>query len=70
MSGEGYIRYEIDRLRMVLLALERECTGSVIVGAAAEELRDVAKRLTDLTRADKGHLPTPAAKPMEIARAA
>lgn len=70
MSRESYIRNEIERLHSGLLRLELECTGSVIVGAAADELRDVAKRITDLTRSDKGHLPAPVAKPIELKDAA
>lgn len=70
MTGNGYMRDTFERIHLDVLELEIRCTGNVIVGAAADELRDLAKRLTDLTRADKGHLPAPVAKPMEIARAA
>lgn len=70
MSRETYIRNEIERLHSGLLRLELECTGVVLVGETAEELRGLAKRITDLCSPTKGHLPAPVAKPVEVARAA
>ena len=45
----GNVRYHLDRIRSSLLSIEHEATGHCLTGNAA-------KRLTDLTRPDKGHL--------------
>ena len=51
-----HIRYHLDHIRSALLHLEVEATGHCLTGNAAE-IRELATRLENLCRPDKGHLP-------------
>lgn len=52
----GLIHDLIERMKADLRRLERECSGVVVTGSWAEDLKDMAHRLDSLTRPDKGHL--------------
>lgn len=51
----GHVRYHLDHIRSAILHLEHEATGHCLTGNAGE-LRELARRLENLCRLDKGHL--------------
>lgn len=54
--GTGFIHYSIERIRQSVNDLERECLGHYIAGPKADELRELAERMVNLTKPSKGHL--------------
>jgi hypothetical protein len=54
--GTGYVLSAIERIRQSVSDLERECLGHYIAGPKADELRELAERMVNLTKPSKGHL--------------
>jgi len=56
--GVGYVHTLIERMKSDLSRLETECLGHYIAGPwAVHDLTDMAERLVNLTKPNKGHLP-------------
>jgi hypothetical protein len=55
--GIGYVHYEIERIRQSVAALEAEMLGHYASGPKAEEMKELAERLVNLTKPSKGRLP-------------
>lgn len=54
--GIGYVYYHIERIRQSVTDLEREMIGHYMSGPKAEEFKELAERMVNLTMPAKGHL--------------
>lgn len=55
--GIGYVMDSIERVRVEVARIETELRGFYMTGPKADEFKELAERMVNLTKPRKGHLP-------------